>query len=149
MSTGHKMPVIPRALVEYAGRSPLQRFLEVIIIEIAHYHSNLVSGAVCHQIGKEANRVTERASGRFEPDNVARYVEQIVGVRKIFHVLRHRLLIRRVRAPAAEAGDVARAGGGGGFDQEAFGIAAVGEPQGADRERRRHRGGEAAEGGGR
>jgi hypothetical protein len=40
--------------------------------------------------------------------------------------LRHGLLRRHIGAPAAEPGDVARAGGGGGFDQEAFGFAAVG-----------------------
>ena len=58
----------------------------------------------------------------------------------------HRRRFRQKGAPAAEAGNIARAGGGRGFDQKAFHAAAVGEPHGADRQRRRDRVDERPEG---
>ena len=54
--------------------------------------------------------------------------------------------LRHIRAPAAERRDVARAAERRGLDDEALDAAAVGQTDRADRQRRRHRGDELAEG---
>jgi hypothetical protein len=56
-----------------------------------------------------------------------------------------RLDLCHVRPPAAEIGNVARAGDRFGFDQKTFDGAAVAKIKRADAERRRHGGDEAAE----
>ena len=96
--------VSPRAFVEYARRRALQRLSEIIIVEVAHHHRNLVRRTVSHEVCEEANRIGERLFRRVEPNHSASNAEQIVSKGKRSHFPRSLAYVARMERVSARSG---------------------------------------------
>src|ERR1043166_3950058 len=79
------MPVHTRAFVQYDRRGALARLAEIFHADITHHDRDLVRGTVGHKVGKKSYRIGERALGRFEPNDVRGYLQQIGIPRKSLH----------------------------------------------------------------
>src|SRR5438128_1260249 len=55
VASAHRVPIGPGPFVDDAGRRVLQRFPEIIEIEIAPDHRDVLQRAVGHEVGKKAD----------------------------------------------------------------------------------------------
>ena len=85
VASDHRVPIGPGPFINDAGRRVLQRFPEIIEIEIAPHHGDVLQRTVGHQVGKKSDWVGQGLFGRLKPNDARCHRQQVTVMGKGLH----------------------------------------------------------------